>query len=147
MSQSTVVPFGIPAVGIVTVTVCVPGTLLPTGSTLNEIGIAVAPASGCLPPEVIAHEPTKEEVEALLEEMGLAVAELKPPEPEILHLCIEGHTPLEIGNRLGWTRWRVRRVLERIGKRLRKRIEEDCGGRKKSRTIARCFRLVVPEEE
>lgn len=101
----------------------------------------------CLSPEAIAHEPGPEEVAALLEEMGFAVAELQPPEPEILHLCIEGHTPLEIGNRLGWTRWRVRRVLDRIGQRLRKRLEEDCPGRKNSCTVARCFRLVVPEDD
>jgi RNA polymerase sigma factor (sigma-70 family) len=80
-----------------------------------------------LSPEAVAHDPSVEEAEALLDEMRFAVAELEPPEPEILHLCMEGHTPLEIANRLGWTRWRVRRVLDRIGARLRKRLQENRG--------------------
>jgi len=77
------------------------------------------------PPEVIASDPGPVEVATLLDEMGLAVTGLEPPEPEILQMCIEGYTPSECAKKLGCSRWTVRRVLDRIGVKLRRRLAEE----------------------
>ena len=68
-----------------------------------------------LAPEAVTHEPTPGEAAALVDEMQCLVSGLAPPEPEMVRLAIEGHTPSEIAKQVGCSRWTVRRVLDRVG--------------------------------
>ena len=40
---------------------------------------------------------------------------LESPEPEMVRLAIEGHTPSQIAKQIGCSRWTVRWVLDRVG--------------------------------
>lgn len=76
-------------------------------------------------PSAFAHVPSAEEAVILADEVGALVARLDPPEPEILGLCLQGFSPSEIAQEVHCSRWSVRRVLNRIGHRLERRLEEN----------------------
>jgi len=78
-----------------------------------------------LPPEAVAREPTPDEVAALVDEMECLISGLEWPEPEMVRLAVEGHTASEICKHLDCSRWTVRRVLDGVGVRLRRRLKED----------------------
>jgi RNA polymerase sigma factor (sigma-70 family) len=75
-----------------------------------------------LRPEAIAHDPTPEEANAWVDIVQSVLAELPPRAREVLDLRIKGHTTPEIADRLGCTRWTVRRGLDRIGQQLQRRL-------------------------
>jgi RNA polymerase sigma-70 factor (ECF subfamily) len=78
---------------------------------------------GQLPnPELIGREPSVEEAAALDEELEWLLARLKPPEPDIVRLRLQGDTVSQIAHTLDLTRQTVRRKLDRIGSLLRQRF-------------------------
>lgn len=76
-------------------------------------------------PSAFAHVPTPEEAVVLADEIEGLLARLDPPEPEILGLCLQGFSPSEIAREVHCSRWSVRRVLNRIGHQLERRLEEN----------------------
>ena len=76
-------------------------------------------------PEALAREPTPDEAAALTSELEAVLAELDWQEAETLRLCLQGHSSPEIAQRVGSSRWTVRRVLDRIGSRLQQRLQHD----------------------
>ena len=80
-------------------------------------------ADGAKPrPEAVAHEPTPEEAAALADELELVLSSLALGEGDMVRLCLAGYSTTEIAKRLGCSRWTVRRVLDRAGCLLRKRL-------------------------
>ena len=75
--------------------------------------------------EALARDPSPEEAAALNDELEAALAGLEPAEQEMLRLCLQGHSPSEIATQVGCSRWTVRRVLDRIGNRLQRRLHPD----------------------
>jgi RNA polymerase sigma factor (sigma-70 family) len=90
----------------------------------RNVGAEVEPDGDQPLPEAVAHEPTAEEVVSLLDEMRFLLAGLQPPEPQIVQLCFDGHSTPEIAQRVGCSRWTVRRVLDRVGHRLQRRLAD-----------------------
>jgi RNA polymerase sigma factor (sigma-70 family) len=76
-------------------------------------------------PSAFAHAPTPLEELVLADELESLLSQLKPPEPEILSLCLQGFSPSEIALQVRYSRWSVRRVLNRIGRQLERRFEEN----------------------
>jgi len=93
----------------------------------RDVGAEVYVADDRLDPEAVAHDPGPEEAAALADEMEALFAGLKSPEPAILQLAFQGYSTSEIAEQVGRSRWTVRRVLDRIGGRLRNRLEADSG--------------------
>lgn len=75
-------------------------------------------------PAALAHEPTTREAIILADELEALLCRLDPPEPEIFSLCLQGYTASEIAARVHCSRWSVRRVLNRIGHQLERRLED-----------------------
>jgi len=75
--------------------------------------------------EAIARDPSPEEVVVLMDELESLLTGLPNPEPEIVRLRLEGRSSPEIAQEVGCSRWTVRRVLDRFGDRLQKRMERD----------------------
>jgi RNA polymerase sigma-70 factor (ECF subfamily) len=78
-----------------------------------------------LDPGAVAHDPTPAEAAALADVLEVVLAGLEASEVEILRLRLQGHSPSDIGDRVGCTRWTVRRVLDRVGLRLEKALLAD----------------------
>ena len=76
-----------------------------------------------LSPEALAHNPTPLEAAALTEALEATMAELDASKREILTLCLRGYSCSEIGGQVGYSRWTVRRVLDRVGHRLQERFD------------------------
>lgn len=76
-----------------------------------------------VPPEAVAHEPDPTEAAAFAEELENLYRGLSESEAEILSACLQGYSTPEIAKRVGRTRWTVRRVLDRIGRRIRDRMD------------------------
>lgn len=79
-------------------------------------------------PEAVAHDPTPSEALALAEELEAVLEGLRPPEPEMVRLCLQGYSPSEIGAELRCSRWTVWRVLNRVGHQLQRRLHEKTEG-------------------
>jgi RNA polymerase sigma factor (sigma-70 family) len=77
-----------------------------------------------LSPEAVARGPTPEEAVLFMDELEALLRDLPEPEPEIVRLCLEGHSSSEIAQRTSCSRWTVRRALDRFGRRAQKRLEE-----------------------
>ena len=82
-----------------------------------------ATESARLAPEAVAHDPTPDEAAALADEVERLVSELDEAEAEVFQLVLEGHSTSEIGRHIGRSRWTVRQVLDRIGHRLKNRLQ------------------------
>ena len=78
-----------------------------------------------LNPSAVACEPTTEEAAVSIDELEFIFAELKDPDPEIVWMCFQGYSTGEIADRVGSSRWTVRRALDRVGHRLRKRLSAE----------------------
>ena len=76
-------------------------------------------------PEAIASDPTPQEAACLVDELEVLLAKFEEPDPEIVRLCLERYSSSEISDKVGCSRWRVRRVLDRVGHHLRRRLEAD----------------------
>ena len=76
-------------------------------------------------PAAFAHDPTAEEAVAFADEIEHVVQSLPQDEAAMLGLCLQGQTPSEIADACGCSRWKVRRVLNRIGETLRQRLSEE----------------------
>ena len=74
--------------------------------------------------EWMTREPSPEEAALFVEELEALLHGMREPEPEIIRMCLDGHTSPEIAAAIGCSRWTVRRVLSRIGERLRERNKE-----------------------
>jgi RNA polymerase sigma-70 factor (ECF subfamily) len=75
-----------------------------------------------LDPRLVAREPTVEEAAAFIDELDFILCGLQDPDPEIVRLCFQGYSPSEIAARVNCSRWTVRRVLDHVGDRLRRRL-------------------------
>lgn len=93
----------------------------------RDVGAEIYPDHASDIPYTVAQGPSPEDAVALVDELERVVAGLAPPELEVVRLCFEGHSAPEIASRVGCSRWTVRRVLDRVGVRLRKRLECDSG--------------------
>jgi RNA polymerase sigma-70 factor (ECF subfamily) len=91
----------------------------------RDVSMEVSPARDEFGPEAMAHDPTPAEAAALNDEIEALLVGLEPPEPEILRLCFQGYSASEIAAQVGCSRWTVRRVLDRIGHRLERRLRPD----------------------
>jgi RNA polymerase sigma-70 factor (ECF subfamily) len=80
-----------------------------------------------VPAEDLAHDPDPQEANVLLDELEFVLAGRKSPEPEIVRLCLQGYSSTEIAQQLGTSRWTVRRVLDRVGKVLERRLLDSVG--------------------
>ena len=78
-------------------------------------------------PDDVDHEPTPDEVASLLDELEFVLAGCESSEPEILRLCVQGYSSAEIAEQVGCSRWTVRRVRDRIGRVLERRLQESRG--------------------
>ena len=76
-------------------------------------------------PASLLHDPSPEEVVALLDELDAVMAGFDQSEGEMLRLTLEGHSTSEIADRTGCSRHTVRRVLNRIGHLLRGRLDRN----------------------
>ena len=74
--------------------------------------------------ETIARGPSATDVVMLNEELEQLLAGFDETEREILRLSLEGYTTPEIADRMGRSRWTIRRVLNRIGTMLSERHEK-----------------------
>jgi RNA polymerase sigma-70 factor (ECF subfamily) len=74
-------------------------------------------------PEALAHEPTPDEAAALTQEVYAVLASVDGVKREMVTLCLEGNSCSEIASRLGYSRWTVRRVLDRVGEQLQRRLQ------------------------
>ncbi len=92
------------------------------GAARRDVAAEVYPSSPELLPEMLVHDPTPAEAAALADELEAVVAGLDSPEPEILRLCLQGYSTPEIAAQIRCSRWTVRRVLDRIGRTLEKRL-------------------------
>jgi RNA polymerase sigma-70 factor (ECF subfamily) len=83
-------------------------------------------AAGALPWwQAVAREPTPEEAAVLAETIDQLLRSLQEEERPILEMSLQGHTTQEISERLGLAERSVRRMRERIRKRLeRMQLEE-----------------------
>ena len=91
----------------------------------RDVAAEVYAGDGKLHPEVVAHDPAPEEVVLLIDELEDLLTGLKEPEPEIVRLGIQGYSSEEIATEVKCSRWTVRRVLNRTGHQLRKRLKDD----------------------
>jgi RNA polymerase sigma factor (sigma-70 family) len=93
----------------------------------RDVGVEVPVADGELSPVALARDPAPDDAVVLLDELESLLAGLKSPEPDIIRLCLEGYSSPEIADQLACSRWTVRRVLDRFGTRLRRRLEDESG--------------------
>lgn len=93
----------------------------------RDIGAEIYLHGQMIDPEVLARDPSPDEAAVLLDELKSFVDGLKDPEPKIVQLCLEGYSSSEIAAEVECTRWTVRRVLVRIGNRLRQQTPEKSG--------------------
>ena len=82
------------------------------------------PASDGFAAEVLAHEPTPDEAVELEDELAQVLQDLGEDDPEIVRFALEGFSTSEIAERACCSRWTVRRVLNRVGGQLEKRLAE-----------------------
>jgi RNA polymerase sigma-70 factor (ECF subfamily) len=68
--------------------------------------------------EAVTRGPTPEEASVLAKTVGQLVRGLAAHEQPVLELSLHGYTTQEIGERLGWAERSLRRLRERIRKRL-----------------------------
>jgi len=73
--------------------------------------------------EILAREPTHAEAVSLAEEVQFVLAPLDNVKREMVTLCLQGYSCSEIASALGYSRWTVRRVLDRVGEQLRSRFD------------------------
>jgi len=91
----------------------------------RDIAAEVSLNNPAVSPLVVAHDPTPEEAALLHDCLECLLADLKPPEPQIVRLCLQGYSTSEIADRVGSTRWTVRRVLDRVGHLFQRKLAED----------------------
>jgi RNA polymerase sigma-70 factor (ECF subfamily) len=91
----------------------------------RDVRSEVSPDAGQLSPEAVAHDPTPEEAAVLTEALECVVAHLKPPDPEIVGLRLQGYSTSQIGREVGCSRWTVRNVLDVVGQRLERWLAGD----------------------
>jgi RNA polymerase sigma-70 factor (ECF subfamily) len=63
---------------------------------------------------LVSREPTPEEAATLLDHMEHFLAQLKPQDREILELRMQGHSTIDIAEKLGITDRKIRRLMERL---------------------------------
>jgi RNA polymerase sigma-70 factor (ECF subfamily) len=90
----------------------------------RDLAAEVYGGSEQLMPETVARGPGPEEAAALADEIETLLTRLEPSEIEILQLTLQGYQTPEIAERLGRSRWTIRRALDRIGHRLEQRGKE-----------------------
>jgi RNA polymerase sigma-70 factor (ECF subfamily) len=76
--------------------------------------------------ELLAHEPTPPEAAALTDLLGRWLGGFERHEQAILTLHLQGHTLLEISDRVGRARRTVQRTIERGRKRLQRLHAAEC---------------------
>jgi RNA polymerase sigma-70 factor, ECF subfamily len=75
--------------------------------------------------EAVAREPTPEEAAVLAETVEQLLRKLEPDERPVLQLSLQGYTSQEISAQLGRAERTVRRIRERVRKRLQRMQLED----------------------
>jgi RNA polymerase sigma-70 factor (ECF subfamily) len=69
--------------------------------------------------------PDEAAIELLMSELDTLFHPLDGRDRQIAQLCLEGYATSEIGQRLRCSRWTIRRVLDRIGARLSRQLDQD----------------------
>ena len=92
---------------------------------IRDVNAEVGPTPDGFIPDVAAQEPSPAEAVALADEIESVLKKFRPHEVEMFRLCLEGFTAEEICQRVGTSRWTVRRTLDQIGKHLEQRLEFD----------------------
>jgi RNA polymerase sigma factor (sigma-70 family) len=72
--------------------------------------------------ELAAKEPTAADATLLLKDLEDLQTGLTPAEADMVRMCLEGYSPSEVAARTGLSRWTVRRILNRLGHRLRSQL-------------------------
>ena len=72
----------------------------------------------------MAREPTPEDAAALLDEVETVLQGVSEQEASVIRLAMEGYSSSEIASDLGCSRWTVRRILNRLGTRISRRLSE-----------------------
>jgi RNA polymerase sigma-70 factor (ECF subfamily) len=97
------------------------------GAKQRALSAEVHGAAGELSPEAVAHDPTPVEAALLADELETVLSKADAVEAEMFQLCLQGYSSTEIGDRLGVSRWTVRRVLDHFGGQLQQRLRPDAG--------------------
>lgn len=93
----------------------------------RDVGAEVPLADADLLPPVLARDPAPDEAVVWRDELESLLAGLKDAELAVIRLFLEGYASPEIARQRGCSRWTVRRVLDRFGTRLRRRLEDEVG--------------------
>ncbi|HIQ20468.1 MAG TPA: sigma-70 family RNA polymerase sigma factor [Planctomycetes bacterium] len=75
--------------------------------------------------EAMAKGPTPEEALTVVDELGSLLRRFHPREAHIVALSLRGYSRQEVADQVGCSRWTVRRVLDRAGHSLQKRLETE----------------------
>jgi RNA polymerase sigma-70 factor, ECF subfamily len=67
-------------------------------------------------------EPTPGDAVGLMDEIQAVLSAANRRDADIFRYCQEGHSTPEIAQLVGCSRWSVRRVLDRLGKELQRRL-------------------------
>ena len=76
---------------------------------------------------MLGREPSPEDAAEVADLIERAIDGLKPPDPEIFRLHLEGFTRPEIAARFGFTEATVRGKLDRIRARLARLLPQESG--------------------
>ncbi|MBC8290005.1 MAG: sigma-70 family RNA polymerase sigma factor [Planctomycetes bacterium] len=90
----------------------------------RDVGVENALAADELA-ESLAEDPVDSHAAALLEEVEIALRGFEERDVEIVRLTLEGFSATEVAARVECSQSTVRRVMDRLGSRLKKRLSED----------------------
>lgn len=80
------------------------------------------PLESAVRDDSFAHNPSTEDLTALMDEIDHLLKDLQPQDARILHLILEENSVAEIAEMTDCSRWTVRRTLNRIGTQLKQRL-------------------------
>ena len=82
-------------------------------------------ATRTIAPESIAREPTPDEAAILVEEMGLAMAQLSPLQRQVLQMRLQGYSFDQTANQVRCSERTIHRVIKIVKTRLEERLLHD----------------------
>lgn len=90
----------------------------------RDIGVERSLDSSRIHPEALSRDPSPEHAVTMIDELRNLFDVLSESERELIRLELEGYTSAEIAERLGCSRWTVRRVHNRVFERMRSRVDQ-----------------------
>lgn len=75
--------------------------------------------------ETATHDPSPADAAILADELEAALADLDDSKAQMFRLSLQGFSTSQIADQMGCSRWTVRRVLDRIGYQLLRRLRAE----------------------